>query len=105
MHQPLPLMAAGLPAAAAAAAPGIMGLPANNSPAKGEYLQSHQNASLMSSLDSFHSIFVFEVATTIRQISILFLEKDKSEIFEMIKAITLKLPLNIVLTGTTKEKR
>ena len=59
MHQPLPLMAAGLPAAAAAAAPGIMGLPANNSPAKGEYLQSHQNASLMSSLDSFHFIPLF----------------------------------------------
>lgn len=41
MHQPEPLMAEGLPAAAAAAAaaPGIMGLPANNSPAKGEYLQ------------------------------------------------------------------
>ena len=38
MHQPEPLMAAGFPAAAAA--PGIMGLPANNSPANGEYLKS-----------------------------------------------------------------
>ena len=43
MHQPEPLMAEGLPAAAAAAAaaPGIMGLPANSSPAKGEYLQKY----------------------------------------------------------------
>lgn len=34
-------MAAGLPAAAAAAAPGISGLPAKSSPAKGEYLEKH----------------------------------------------------------------
>ena len=32
-------MAEGFPAAAAAAAPGIIGLPANNSPANGEYLE------------------------------------------------------------------
>ena len=32
-------MAEGFPAAAAAAAPGIIGLPANSSPANGEYLK------------------------------------------------------------------
>ena len=36
-------MAEGFPAAAAAAAPGIIGLPANNSPANGEYLKGKRN--------------------------------------------------------------
>ena len=40
-------MAAGLPAAAAAAAPGMIGLPANNSPAKGEYLKDKKIVKLL----------------------------------------------------------
>ena len=36
-------MAEGFPAAAAAAAPGIIGLPAKSSPAKGEYLKGKKD--------------------------------------------------------------
>ena len=46
-------MAAGLPAAAAAAAPGMIGLPANNSPAKGEYLKDKKNRQIVDFLDHY----------------------------------------------------